>query len=152
MTVEDRLRHLDVSLPEPAVPLGSYATAVRFGNLLYTAGHVPGAVDGRQPLGKVGADLSVEEGAAAARSVGINLLATVKDQLGSLDNVVRVVKVLGFVASAPGFNQQPAVINGFSDLMRDVFGDAGVHARSAVGVGELPNNAPVEIEAILEVK
>lgn len=152
MGAEDRLRELDITLPEPARPLGSYVTAARTGDLLFTAGHLPAAVDGRQWQGKVGSDFTVEEGAEAARLTGINILATVRDAIGGLDGVARVVKLTGFVNSAPGFNQQPSVINGCSDLFAEVFGEIGVHARSAVGVSELPLDTPVEIEAVFEVK
>ncbi len=151
MGAEDRLGELHITLPEPARPLGSYVTAVRTGDLLFTAGHLPASLDGRQWQGKVGSDFTVDKGAEAARLTGLNLLATVRDAVGSLDNVVRVVKLTGFVNSAPGFNQQPSVINGCSDLFAEVFGKAGIHARSAVGVGDLPLDTPVEIEAIFEV-
>lgn len=151
MGAEKRLAELGLELPEAARPLGSYVTIVRSGNLLFTAGHLPAATDGRQWQGKVGADFTVEEGAEAARRTGINILATVRDAIGSLDDVVRVVKLTGFVNSAPGFNQQPAVINGCSDLFGEVFGEAGRHARSAVGVSELPLDTPVEIEAVIEI-
>ncbi len=152
MGAEDRLRELNIRLPEPARPLGSYVTAVRTGDLLFTAGHLPASLNGRWWQGKVGSEFTVEEGAEAARLTGINLLATVRDVIGSLDDVVRVVKLTGFVSSAPGFNDQPAVINGCSDLFAEVFGKAGQHARSAIGVSELPLDTPVEIEAIFEVK
>lgn len=152
MGADDRLRELNITLPEPARPLGSYVTTVRTGDLLFTAGHLPASPNGRQWQGKVGSDFTVEEGAEAARLTGLNLLATVRDAVGNLDNVVRVVKLTGFVGSAPGFNQQPAVINGCSDLFAEVFGEAGTHARSAVGVSELPLDTPVEIEAIFEIK
>lgn len=152
MSAENRLGELGLELPEPARPLGSYITAVRTGNLLFTSGHLPAAMDGKQRQGKVGADLTIEEGAEAARLTGINILATVRDAIGNLDNVVRVVKLTGFVNSAPGFSQQPAVINGCSDLFGAVFGESGRHARSAVGVSELPLDTPVEIEVIFELK
>ena len=152
MGADDRLRELNLTLPEPARPLGSYVTAVRTGDLLFTAGHLPTSLNGRQWQGKVGSDFTVEEGAEAARLTGLNLLATVREAVGNLDNVVRVVKLTGFVGSAPGFNQQPAVINGCSDLFAEVFGEAGIHVRSAVGVSELPLDTPVEIEAIFEIQ
>ena len=126
---------------------------VRVGNLLFLSGHGPGRVDGvPSARGKVGRDLSIEDGYTVAREVGINLLGTAKALLGSLDKVKRVVKVLGMVNSAEGFGDQPKVINGFSDLLVEVFGDNGRHARSAVGMAELPSGIPVEIEMILEVE
>ena len=151
MTAEERLNALGIELDEARSPMGSYVPSVRTGNLVYLSGLGPGTTDGREWKGKVGADLSVEEGAQSARAVGIAVLARIKSELGSLDRVARVVKVLGFVASAPGFGQQPTVMNGFSDLMIDVFGEAGRHARSAIGVNELPYNIPVEVEVVLEV-
>ncbi len=152
MTAEERLNALGIELNEGPSPMGSYVPSVQTGNLLYLSGLGPGTADGREWKGKVGGDLTVEEGAQSARAVGIAVLARIKSELGSLDRVARVVKVLGFVASAPGFGQQPTVMNGFSDLMVDVFGEAGRHARSAIGVNELPYNIPVEVELVLEVK
>ena len=150
MSAEDNLKQKNIALPTPPKPMGNYVRAVRTGNLLYTAGSGPGP---ETPKGKVGRDLTLEQGYQAARSTGLNLLAVVRDNLGSLDKVKRVVKVLGMVNSAEGFGDQPKVINGFSDLMVEVFGEAiGKHARSAVGMAELPNNIPVEIEMILEVE
>jgi enamine deaminase RidA (YjgF/YER057c/UK114 family) len=126
---------------------------VRVGNLLFLSGHGPSRVDGAPSArGKVGRDLSIEDGYKVAREVGINLLGTAKAIVGSLDKVKRVVKVLGMVNSAEGFGDQPKVINGFSDLMVEVFGENGRHARSAVGMAELPSGIPVEIEMILEVE
>jgi enamine deaminase RidA (YjgF/YER057c/UK114 family) len=126
---------------------------VRVGNLLFLSGHGPGRADGAPSArGKVGRDLSLEDGYKTAREVGINLLGTARALLGSLDKVKRVVKVLGMVNSAEGFGDQPKVINGFSDLMVEVFGENGRHARSAVGMAELPSGIPVEIEMILEVE
>ena len=148
--VEENLKKLGITLPTPPTPVANYVTSVRVGNLLFLAGHgpTPGT-----PAGKVGKELTLEQGAQAARQVGLNLLATTRAALGSLDKVKRVVKVLGMVNSAPGFADQPKVINGFSDLMVEVFGEAiGKHARSAVGMAELPSNIPVEIEMILEVE
>jgi enamine deaminase RidA (YjgF/YER057c/UK114 family) len=147
---EENLKKLGITLPAPPTPVANYVTSVRVGNLLFLAGHgpTPGT-----PAGKVGKELTLEQGAQAARQTGLNLLATTRAALGSLDKVKRVVKVLGMVNSAPGFADQPKVINGFSDLMVEVFGEAiGKHARSAVGMAELPNNIPVEIEMILEVE
>ena len=152
MTAEERLNALGIEVNEGPSPMGSYVPSVQTGNLLYLSGLGPGTADGREWKGKVGGDLTVEEGAQSARAVGIAVLARIKSELGTLDRVARVVKVLGFVASAPGFGQQPTVMNGFSDLMVDVFGEAGRHARSAIGVNELPYNIPVEVELVLEVK
>lgn len=153
MAAEARLKELNLTLPQPAKPVANYVGAVRVGTLLFVSGHGP-IRDGRPTLrGKVGKDLSVEQGYQAAREVGLNLLSTVRVALGSLDKVKRVVKVLGMVSSAEGFGDQPQVINGFSDLMVEVFGEAiGKHARSAVGMAELPMGIPVEIEMILEVE
>jgi enamine deaminase RidA (YjgF/YER057c/UK114 family) len=153
MTAEARIKELGLSLPQPPKPGGNYVPGVRVGNLLFLSGHGPGRADGA-PLarGKVGRDLSLEDGYKAAREVGINLLGTARALLGSLDKVKRVVKVLGMVNSAEGFGDQPKVINGFSDLMVEVFGENGRHARSAVGMAELPSGIPVEIEMILEVE
>jgi enamine deaminase RidA (YjgF/YER057c/UK114 family) len=134
--------------------MANYVGAVRVGNLLFLAGHGPLRVEGKpMARGKVGKDFSVEQGYQVAREVGLSLLATTRANLGSLDKVKRVVKVLGMVNSAEGFGDQPKVINGFSDLMVEVFGEAiGKHARSAVGMAELPMGIPVEIEMILEVE
>jgi enamine deaminase RidA (YjgF/YER057c/UK114 family) len=145
-----RLGQLGVALPEVVAPLASYVPAVRTGNLVYTAGQLP-MESGRLALtGKVGAEVSPEEGKAMARVCALNALAAVNSVVG-IDAVTRVVKVVGFVASAPGFNGQPGVVNGASDLLAEVFGDKGAHARSAVGVSELPLDAPVEVELIVEV-
>ncbi len=153
MSAEARIKELDLSLPQPPKPGGNYIPGVRVGNLLYLSGHGPSRVDGVPAArGKVGRDLSVEEAYKVARDVGINLLGTARSLLGSLDKVKRVVKVLGMVNSAEGFGDQPKVINGFSDLMVEVFGESGRHARSAVGMAELPSSIPVEIEMILEVE
>jgi len=147
---EDNLKQKNIALPPPATPVANYVPAVRVGNLLFLSGVGPGQ---STPRGKVGKDLSLEQGYQAARATGLNLLATARATLGSLDKVKRIVKVLGMVNSAPGFTDQPKVINGFSDLMVEVFGEAiGKHARSAVGMAELPFNIPVEIEMILEVE
>lgn len=151
MSVEDRLRQLGLELPPPVTPLGSYRTFVRAGDLLFLAGHVP-VKDGKiQYAGKVGAELTLEEGQAAARLTLLNCLATVKAALGSLDQVRQVVRLVGYVQSAPGFQQQAAVLNAASDLLAELLGDAGVHARTAVGAAELPANAAVELELTLVV-
>ncbi|TMQ21795.1 MAG: RidA family protein [Candidatus Rokuibacteriota bacterium] len=154
MGAEATLKQKNLTLPTPPKPMANYVGAVRTGNLLYLSGHGPMLTDGKPSLtGKVGRELSVEQGYQAAREVGLNLLATARASLGSLDKVKRVVKVLGMVNSADGFGEQPKVINGFSDLMVEVFGETiGKHARSAVGMAGLPVNIPVEIEMILEVE
>ena len=154
MGAEARLKELGITLPQPATPLANYVGAVRVGNLLFVSGHGPDRTDGKpMARGKVGRELTVEQAYQVARSVGLALLATTRTQLGSLDKVKRVVKVLGMVNSADDFGDQPKVINGFSDLMVQVFGEAiGKHARSAVGMAGLPVNIPVEIEMILEVE
>jgi enamine deaminase RidA (YjgF/YER057c/UK114 family) len=153
MSAEARIKELGLTLPQPPKPLGNYVPGVRVGNLLFLSGHGPLRVDGVPTArGKVGRDLSLEDGYKVAREVGLNLLGSAKALLGSLDKVKRVVKVLGMVNSAEGFGEQPKVINGFSDLMVEVFGENGRHARSAVGMAELPMGIPVEIEMILEVE
>jgi enamine deaminase RidA (YjgF/YER057c/UK114 family) len=152
MDAEARLKKLGITLPPPATPLGNYVPGVRVGNLLYLSGHGPEGEGRPTARGKLGRDLSIEEGYAVARQVGLNLLGSARSLLGSLDRVKRVVKVLGMVNSIDGFGAQPKVINGFSDLMVEVFGDSGRHARSAVGMAELPMGIPVEIEMILEVE
>jgi enamine deaminase RidA (YjgF/YER057c/UK114 family) len=149
--VEDRLRELGITLPDARKPMANYVPAVRSGNLVYTAGQVS-ASDGREYRGKVGADLGVEDGRLAARQCAVNCLAALRTVLDSLDRVKRIVRVGGFVNSAPGFDQQPAVVNGASDLLVDVFGDAGRHARTAVGVSELPASFAVEVELVAEVE
>ena len=147
---EDRLKELKITLPPSPTPVANYVNAVRIGNLLFLSGTTSRDL---KPFGKVGRDVTVKEGYQAARHAGMLFLANVRAALGTLDRVKRVVKVLGMVNSADGFAEQPAVINGFSDLMVEVFGEAiGKHARSAVGVAALPGNAPVEVEAILEVE
>ncbi len=153
MSAEARIKELGLTLPQPPKPGGNYVPGVRVGNLLFLSGHGPTRIDGVPAVrGKVGRDLSLEDGYKAAREVGINLLGTARTLLGSLDKVKRIVKVLGMVNSAEGFGDQPKVINGFSDLMVEVFGENGRHARSAVGMAELPMGIPVEIEMILEVE
>lgn len=145
-----KLAELGITLPDVVKPLAAYVPAVRTGNLVYTSGQVPIQDGALAATGKVGAEISPEEGKALARICALNALAAVHS-LAGIDSVVRVVKVVGFVASAPGFNGQPGVINGASELFGEVFGEAGAHARSAVGVSELPVNAPVEVEIVVEV-
>jgi enamine deaminase RidA (YjgF/YER057c/UK114 family) len=146
----DRLRALGIELPQVAAPLAAYVPAVRTGNLVYTAGQLPISGGELQATGKVGADVSAEDAKALARQCALNALAAIGG-LAGIDSVVKIVKVVGFVASAPGFDGQPGVINGASELFAEIFGEAGAHARSAVGVSELPRNAPVEVEVIAEV-
>jgi enamine deaminase RidA (YjgF/YER057c/UK114 family) len=146
----ERLAELGLTLPAVAAPAGSYIPAKASGSLVFTAGQVP-FVDGKLPqTGKVGAEVTPEEAKELARICTLNALAAI-DALVGIDTVKGIVKVVGFVASAPGFNGQPGVVNGASDLLAEVFGDAGAHARSAVGVAELPIDAPVEVELIVEV-
>lgn len=152
MGAEARLAELKLTLPPAPRPVATYLTAVRDGHLLYLSGHGPLREDGTLHLGKLGAGLGVAEGREAARQTGLALLSTVRANLGTLDRVVRVVKVLGLVNSAPDFVDHPKVINGFSDLMVEVFGDSGKAARSAFGVAALPSGMAVEIEAIFEVR
>ncbi len=151
-TVEQRLADLGYQLPLVSPPIGSYVKGVIVGNLLFLSGNGPDQPGYTSPKGKVGGEVTIEQAVEAAQYVGLNLLAAAKDTLGSLDRIRRVVKVLGMVNSAPDFGQQPRVINGCSDLFLALFGDAGRHARSAVGMGALPNGIPVEIEAIFEVE
>ena len=151
MGAEERLAELGIELPEAPPSAGNYVGAVRSGNLVFLSGSGPWGPD-TMVQGKVDAQISVEEAQQAARLTGLNLLATLRAEIGSLDRVRRVVKALGMVNCSPGFNRMPEVINGFSDLMVEVFGDAGRHARSAVGMAELPFDIPVEIELIVEVE
>jgi enamine deaminase RidA (YjgF/YER057c/UK114 family) len=149
MGVEQRLKELNIELPAPVRPVATYVRYLQTGNLIFISGTGPTA---SAPTGKVGKDLTIEQGAAVAREVGLQLIATMKDALGGdLDRVKRVVKVLGMVNSAPDFGDQPKVINGCSDLLVEVFGEAGRHTRSAVGMGALPGNIAVEIECTIEV-
>ena len=153
MSIDERLEELGIELPElPPKPLGSYVPSVRTGTLVFISGQLP-LRDGKLiKQGKLGAEVTVEEGVLLARAAAINGLAVLRAQAGSLDNVTRCVKVTGFIASAAGFTDQPKVLNGASDLMVEVFGAAGLHARAAVGANELPMDTPVEIEFIFEVK
>ena len=149
---EKRLQELHIILPEAPRPIAKYKPAVQVGNILYVSGHGPAKGEGVILAGKLGKELTVEQGKLAARAVGLNILSTVRNTLGSLDRVKRLIKTLGMVNAAADFRDQPQVINGFSELMADVFGeDAGVGARSAVGMGSLPSNIPVEIECVFEV-
>lgn len=151
MGADARLAELKLVLPSAPKPVATYLPAVQVGKLLYVSGHGPLRPDGSQICGKVGADLTEAQGVEAARQVGLAILSTVRNTVGSLDRVSRLVKVLGMVNAAPDFLRHPAVVNGFSDLMVEVFGDAGKGARSAVGMGSLPGNIAVEVEAIFEL-
>ena len=149
---ERKLEELGIRLGKPAKPMAAYVPAVRVGNLVYTSGQGPNVPGRGEFRGKVGKDFTVEQGYEAAKNCAINCLAAIKDLIGDLDKVERVVKVLGFVNSADGFNQQPSVVNGASELLQAVFGERGAHARSAVGMKELPSNIAVELEMIVSVK
>ncbi len=152
MTVSERLTQLGITLPEPPLPAAAYVPAVTVHDLVYTSGN-DCRVNGQLLYkGKVGQDLTLEEGQAAARQTMINLLAVLHAHLGSLDKIERVVKLLAFVNSAPGFVEQPYVINGASQLLEDIFGEKGKHARSALAAPELPFDTPVEIEMIVQLK
>jgi len=151
MMVSARLAELGITLPAVTKPLAAYVPAVRTGNLVYTSGQLPMQSGALTHSGKVGAEVPPEQAKVAARTCALNALAAI-DALVGIDSVARVVKLVGFVASAPGFNGQPAVINGASEFLGEVFGETGAHARSAVGVSELPLGAPVEVELIVEVR
>jgi enamine deaminase RidA (YjgF/YER057c/UK114 family) len=153
VSAEKRLKELKIDLGTVSAPVANYVNAVRTGNLLFLSGKGPRAIgDGKRPKGKVGREYTVEQGYQYARTVGLDLLAVMRTELGSLDKVKRVVKVLGMVNAVPEFEDQPKVINGCSDLFVEVFGERGRHARSAVGMGSLPMGIPVEIECIVEVE
>lgn len=152
MAIADRLHELGIRLPEVAAPAGLYRPALRSGALCYVSGQVNLHEGNLSARGKVGDALTVDEGAAAARVAALNCLAAAAAELGSLDAIVKVVRLTGYVAAAPGFRRMPQVINGASQLFRDVFGEAGVGTRLALGVTELPAGAPVEVDVILEVR
>lgn len=147
-----KIQELNLSLPPAPKPIALYHTALQHGNMLYLSGHGPLNSDKTLTIGKVGAELDLEQGILAARQVGLTILATLRDKLGTLDKVVRLVKTLALVNCTPDFTEQPKVVNGFSELMRDVFGEMGVGVRSAVGTNSLPGNMSVEIECLFEVK
>ena len=152
MSAEKKLKELGIDLGKVSSPIANYVNAVRSGHLLFLAGKGPRPdAQGHRPKGKIGRDFTVEQGYQHARSVGMDLLAVMRTELGSLDKVKRVVKVLGMVNAVPEFTDHPKVINGCSDLFVEVLGEAGKHARSAVGMGSLPMGIPVEIECIVEV-
>jgi enamine deaminase RidA (YjgF/YER057c/UK114 family) len=149
--VEDRIEELGVELGEPYKPVANYVSSVRSGNLVFMSGAGPQMSDGEYITGKVGSDLTIEDGYEAARLTGIVLLSALKDQVGDLNKVERIIKVKGMVNADPSFTQHPAVINGISDLMVEIFGERGKHARAAVGMGSLPMNIACEIEMIVQV-
>lgn len=150
--VEERIASLGVELTAPSPPVANYVNAVRTGNLVFMAGKGPSKPEGGYVTGRVGSDLTIEEGYDAARLAAITQLSALKAEIGDLNKVVRIVKVLGMVNAEPGFGNQPEVINGFSDLIVEVFGDRGKHARAAVGMGSLPRDIAVEVEMIVEVQ
>ena len=151
MGADARITELKLILPPPPKPIATYVPCVQVGNLVYVSGHGPLRPDKTMICGRVGADLGEEQGKEAARVVGLAVLSSLRNFLGSLDRVVRLVKVLGMVNAAPDFPNHPAVINGFSDLMVEVFGESGKGARSAVGMGSLPSNIAVEVEAVFQL-
>ena len=151
MPVERTLKKLGIDLPPVPPPVANYVNAVKVGRFLYLSGKGPTFADGSHGKGKLGKDLTVEQGYAHARQVGLNLIAVMKAELGDLDKVARIVKLLGMVNATPEFEQHPQVINGCSDLLVQVFEDKGKHARSAVGMGSLPSGISVEIECIVEI-
>mgnify|MGYP003387685271 FL=1 len=148
---EERLRELNITLPTPPQPVANYVNGVRAGNLIFLAGKGPKYSDGRELTGKLGGNITIEQGYEGARQTAINQLSVLKEMLGDLNKVKRIVKVLGLVNSSPNFIDQPKVVNGFSDLMVDVFGEKGKHARAAIGVNSLPRGQAVEIELVVEV-
>ncbi|HRI79023.1 MAG TPA: RidA family protein [Cyclobacteriaceae bacterium] len=150
--VEKKLKEMGLELISPPKPMANYVRAVRTGNLVYLAGHGPTRADGSNFTGKLGKDITIEQGYEAAKQTGIALLSSLKTEIGDLNKVKRFVKVLGMVNCTPDFTDQPKVINGFSDLMVSLYGEKGKHARSAVGMISLPNNIAVEIEMIVEVE
>lgn len=150
--IEARLKALNIKLVEPSVPTANFVKTVRVGNLVFTSGHGPDKPEGGTYQGRVGADLTLEQGQEAARLTGVALLSSLKKEIGDLSKVKRVVKVLGMVQCTPEFKDQPKVMNAFSDMMVGVFGEKGKHARSAVGMSALPGNIAIEIEMIVEVE
>ena len=151
MSPEQRLKALNIQLPDVPTPIANFVMWRQVGNLLYLSGQGPRRPDGSIPVGRLGLNYSVEQGYADARQIGLQILATVRQAVGSLDRIEGVVKLLGMVNAEPDFGQHPKVINGCSDLLVEVLGERGKHARSAVGMGSLPNGMPVEIEAIIQV-
>ena len=151
MSIEQRLAELGLKLPPVATPVGAYVPALRVGGLVFVSGQLPMADGALQATGKVGADLGISDGLAAARQAALNALAAAADAAGGLDKISRIVQVRVFVNSAPGFTEQAKVANGASNLLGDLFGDAGQHVRAAVGVAELPLDSPVEVELLVAV-
>jgi len=151
MRIETRLKELGLALPPVPRPVGTYVPYVRTGNLLFVGGKVPYGPDGGVIVGKVGAQISVDEGYQHARLVGLTLVAAMKEALGDLDRVTRIVKVFGMVNAVPDFTDHGTIINGCSDLLVEIFGERGAHARAAVGMGSLPRQVPIEIETVVEV-
>lgn len=149
---EQKIEELGIVIPKPPDPVANYVTAVRTGNLVFLAGHGPVDGNGNLVTGRLGSDLTIAQGQEAARLTGIGLLASLKKEIGNLNKVVRIVKIRGMVNSTTDFTEHPQVVNGCSDLMVEIFGDNGKHARAAVGMGSLPGNIAIEIEMIVEVK
>ena len=152
MKIEKRLEELNLTLPELPKPVANYVPAVKAGNLLFVSGHGPGRGEGKLYKGKVGNDLTIEDGYQSARQTALCLISTIKGAIGNLDKVKQFVKVVGFVNCTEDFTDQPKVVNGASDLFVEVFGNKGKHARSAVGMQQLPGGIPVEVEVIVEVE
>ena len=152
MKIENRLEEIGIELPPPVKPVANYVTIVQTGNLVFTSGHGPVNMSGELEKGQLGTDMTIEEGYQSARLVGLGLISTLKDILGDLNRIKRVIKVVGFVNSTPDFLDHPKVVNGVSDLFVEVFGDKGKHARSAVGMVQLPGGIPVEVEVIVEIE
>jgi enamine deaminase RidA (YjgF/YER057c/UK114 family) len=152
MKIEKRLEELNLTLPELPKPVANYVPAVKAGNLLFVSGHGPGRGEGKLYKGKVGDDLTIEDGYKSARQTALCLISTIKGAIGDLDKVKQFVKVVGFVNCTEDFTDQPKVVNGASDLFVEVFGNKGKHARSAVGMQQLPGGIPVEVEVIVEVE
>lgn len=152
METEDRMKSLGLELPEAPKPVANYVSAVRTGNYVFTSGHIPSVKGELKAKGKMGGELTVEEGYECAKITALNCLAAVKSLIADLDRVNRIIRVTGFVNSALGFTEQPKVLNGASDLLVEIFGERGKHSRLAIGAGELPGGAPVEVEMVVEVR
>ncbi|WP_366924766.1 RidA family protein [Metallumcola ferriviriculae] len=152
MSYEEKIKELGLTIPEAPKPVAAYVPAVKVDSYVYTSGQIPFVNGELKFKGKVGRDIKLEQGYEAAKTCALNCLAVIKGQIGSLDNIDRIVKVTGFVNSAPNFTDQPKVINGASELLGDIFGDKGQHARAAVGVNELPVDAAVEVEMVVKIK
>jgi enamine deaminase RidA (YjgF/YER057c/UK114 family) len=150
--IEDRIKSLGLELPEAPKPVANYVSAVRTGNYVFTSGQIPVVKGELKAKGKVGGEITVEEGYECAKIAALNCLAAVKALIADLDRVNRIVRVTGFVNSALGFTEQPKVLNGASDLLVEIFGERGKHSRLAIGAGELPGGAPVEVEMVVEVR